>query len=58
MTEPITIDYAYFYADTSGCSPVVDHVGDEWPAHGVFTEIWGWTLYNNGLVIESPITLN
>lgn len=57
-TQPLTIDYALLYGNTSGNSPIADHVGDEWDARSAFMDVWGWTLWNNGLVIESPITLN
>lgn len=58
-SEPIIIDFAHLYANTSGASPIADHVGDEWTVpHKIFVEVWGWTLWNNGLVITEPITLN
>lgn len=59
LDEPLKIDHTLVYAFTSGASPLADHAGDEWiEPHNVFVEIWGWTLYNNGLAITEPVYLN
>lgn len=59
LDEPVKIDFGHLYANTSGASPLADHAGDEWIVpHNIFVEVWGWTLYNNGLVIMEPIYLN
>lgn len=47
---------SYLCGITSGASPIVGFVDDPWPTtHIVFMHVWGWMLYNNGLVMEEPI---
>jgi hypothetical protein len=44
---------------TSGSSPICAYVDDQWPVtHKVFMEIFGWVLYNNGLVLNLPVMLS
>ncbi len=42
-----------------GVSPIADSANDEWPiCPKVFMEVFGWVLYNNGLVMNYPVMLN
>lgn len=57
--EEMYVQPAIVNGVTSGCSPICCYTDDEFlVTHKVFMEIFQWTLYNNGLVMNYPIMLN
>lgn len=57
--EDMCLDKWYLNGCFSGTSPIAVEVGDSHPTEKiVFMDIFDWVLFNNGLIVESPVNLN